>query len=115
MASDLHFIEYVCDQIRGAGAISFRKMFGDYAIYCNGKVIALVCDNQFFLKPTAGGRALMPKVVEGIPYPGAKPYFLIDEGLEDREEMMRLVRATEREVPAPKPKPKTRKPSKKTA
>jgi TfoX/Sxy family transcriptional regulator of competence genes len=111
MASDLHFIEYVCDQIRDAGAIAFRKMFGDYAIYCNGKVIALVCDNQFFLKPTAGGRALMRKVVEGIPYPGAKPYFLIDEGLDDREEMVRLVQATEREVPAPKPK--TSKPSKK--
>jgi hypothetical protein len=25
---------------------------GEYAIYCNGKVVALVCDNQLFVKPT---------------------------------------------------------------
>jgi DNA transformation protein len=62
MATNAEFIQYVCDQLRGAGAISFRKMFGEYAVYCNGKVVALVCDNQFFLKPTAAGRALIDNV-----------------------------------------------------
>jgi TfoX/Sxy family transcriptional regulator of competence genes len=103
MASDLEFVEYVCDQIGAAGAITFRKMFGEYAIYCNAKVIALVCDNQFFLKPTPGGRALIGNVVEAPPYPGAKQYFLIED-LDDREWVSSLVRSTEREVPPPKPK-----------
>ncbi|MGE5622672.1 MAG: TfoX/Sxy family protein [Bacillota bacterium] len=106
MASDPDFVEYVCDQIAGAGAISSRKMFGDYAIYCNGKVVALVCDNQFFLKPTDGSRAAVGRVVEAPPYPGAKPYFLIEDGLDDREWMANLVRITEREVPMPKPRKK---------
>lgn len=104
MASDPEFVEYVCDQITNAGTISFRKMFGDYAIYCNGKVIALVCDNQLFIKPTTGGRALIGSAVEAPPYPGAKPYFLIEDRLDDREWVSDLVRATEAEIPVPKPK-----------
>jgi TfoX/Sxy family transcriptional regulator of competence genes len=45
MASDLNFVEYVRDQINGAGEVSFKKMFGEYAIYYDNKVVALVCDN----------------------------------------------------------------------
>jgi TfoX/Sxy family transcriptional regulator of competence genes len=104
MSSDPSFVEYVCDQISGAGRIAFRKMFGEYVIYCDGKVIALVCDNQFFVKPTTGGRALIGTVTEGLPYPGAKPYFLIGDELDDREWVTQLVRVTAREVPPPKPK-----------
>ncbi|GAB3541634.1 TfoX/Sxy family protein [Noviherbaspirillum agri] len=109
MASEQDFVEYVCDQIASTGSVSFRKMFGDYAIYCNGKVVALVCDNQFFLKPTEAVRAKIGQVVEALPYPGAKPYFLIDEGLDDREWISSLVRMTEREIPLPKPKKKASK------
>jgi DNA transformation protein and related proteins len=104
MASDLEFVEYVCDQISAVGSIAFRKMFGEYAIYCDRKVIALVCDNQLFIKPTASGRSLIGNVVEVPPYPGAKPYFLIEDRLDDREWISALVRITEREVPMPKPK-----------
>lgn len=45
----------MCDQMRGGGDIPFRKMFGEYAIYCDAKVLALVCDNQLLVKPTAAG------------------------------------------------------------
>ena len=104
MASDVEFVEYVCDQISGAGLISFRKMFGEYTIYCNGKVVALICDNQFFLKPTQSGRSLLGRVVEAPPYPGAKLCFLVGDQLDDRDWFSNLVRATERELPAPKPR-----------
>jgi DNA transformation protein and related proteins len=104
MASDLNFIEYVRDQINGAGEVSFRKMFGEYAIYYDNKVVALVCDNQLFVKPTAGGRSLIEPVVEAPPYPGAKPYFLIGEQLDDREWMSNLIQLTASELPVPKPK-----------
>ena len=29
MASDLDFVEYVADQLSGAGGVTYRKMFGD--------------------------------------------------------------------------------------
>lgn len=113
MASDQTFVEYICDQIGGAGDVSFKKMFGEYAIYLDAKVIALVCDNQFFLKPTEAGRALLPTSTEAPPYPGAKDYFLIEEDLEDRDLMSRLLQATFSELPEPKPKKRKSQKSKK--
>ena len=105
MASDASFADYVCDQIGGAGPVSSRKMFGDYAIYCCGKVVALVCDNQLFVKPTEAGRAWIGNPVEAQPFPGAKPWFLIEDTLDDRPWITQLIRLTELETPAPKPKP----------
>ncbi|RKY80895.1 competence protein TfoX, partial [candidate division KSB1 bacterium] len=49
MASDLSFVEFVAEQMEDAGLITYRKMFGEYALYCNGKVTALICDNQLFV------------------------------------------------------------------
>lgn len=104
MASDQAFVDYVCDQIRGAGSISCRKMFGEYAIYCEGKVVALVCDNQLYVKPTVGGRSLAEPITEAPPYPGAKAHWLMGDALEDAVRMGQLIRITESELPAPKPK-----------
>ena len=104
MASDLSFVEYVRDQMSGAGVVSIRKMFGEYAVYCDGKIVALVCDNQVFVKPTATGRAKIGTVVEAPPYPGAKPYFLIGEQLDDRESITAIIRLTASELPVPIPK-----------
>lgn len=106
MASDLGFVEFVVDQMENAGAITYRKMFGEYAVYCEGKVVALVCDNQLFIKPTSAGNSYIGNVVEAPPYPGAKPFFLIAEQIEDKGWIGNLVRLTERELPEPKPKKK---------
>ena len=109
MASDLDFVEFVVDQMENAGVITYRKMFGEYALYCEGKVVALVCDNQLFVKPTEAGRAYIGNVVEAPPYPGAKPSFLIEEQIEDKDWISNLVRLTERDLPEPKPKKKRRR------
>lgn len=109
MASDLDFVEFVVDHIEGVGEITYRKMFGEYAFYCGGKIVALVCDNRLFVKPTEAGRAFIGEVVEASPYPGAKPAFLIEERLEDTEWLSGLLSVTEKELPPPKPKKKKRK------
>jgi TfoX/Sxy family transcriptional regulator of competence genes len=102
MASDEGFVDYVCDQMRDAGRVRFRKMFGEYAIYCDDKVVALVCDDQLFVKATPGGRAFIGAPVESPPYPGARPAFLIDDHIDEREWLSRLIEATARGLPAPK-------------
>lgn len=102
MASDPGFVEFVLEQLREVGDVSQRKMFGEHAIYVRGKVVALICDNQVFLKPTAAGRALLGEPVEAPPYPGARPYFVVGEYLDDPGFLGELFRATEREVPEPK-------------
>ncbi len=104
MASDENFVKFVCEQIASAGQVRYRKMFGEYALYCNEKVVALICDNQLFVKPTAAGRAFIGTVTEAPAYPGAKPAFLIDDKVEDAEWLSELIEVTERELPVPKKK-----------
>ena len=110
MASDRDFVEYVCNQIGLARELTHKKMFGEYALYLNGKVVAFVCDNQLYVKPTAEGRSVLRTVCERSPFPVAKPYFRIDEELEDRELLQRLLRATADALPTPRPKLAKRKP-----
>lgn len=111
MASDPDFLQYILEQLSGVHGLSHRKMFGEYALYVGRKVVALVCDNQLFLKRTEAGRALLDRPTEAPPFPGAKPYLLIDAALDDRELLSELFRVTETEVA--EPKPKKRKPASK--
>lgn len=104
MASDPAFVAYVAGQMAGAGELTRKAMFGEHAIYCDGKLIALICDGRAFLKPTPGGRALIPDAPEAPPYPGAKPCLVLDGLLADAATMRELAIVTTRELPAPKPK-----------
>jgi TfoX/Sxy family transcriptional regulator of competence genes len=104
MRHDNSFVTFVVDQMQDAGNVSCKAMFGGYAVYCNGKVVALICDDQLFVKPTASGREMMENVTEKPPYPGAKLYFLIEDKIEDSEWLSELIRVTAEEMPAPKRK-----------
>ena len=77
MASDQRNVDFILEQIAKAGTVSARKMFGEYGIYCDGKMAALVCDDQLFVKPTNAGRSHIGHVQEASPYKGAKPCFVI--------------------------------------
>ncbi len=104
MATDRDFIEFLEDQTGQTGPIRYRKMFGEYAVYFGAKIVALVCDNQIFVKPTQAGQEFLGEITEAPPYPGAKPYYLIDERFEDREWFCELLRITADSLPPPKPK-----------
>ncbi len=104
MATDPDFVKFVADQIDDTCEISYRKMFGEYALYSKGKVVALVCDNQLFIKSTEAGKSFIGDVVEAPPYPGAKLAFLIQDKIEDGEWLTQLITLTEEELPMPKPK-----------
>ena len=110
MASKKSNVDYILDQISNAGSVSARAMFGEYAFYCDGKVVALFCDDQLFIKPTKAGAAFVGDVKEGFPYPGAKPQMLISDGRwDDADWLAKLVRMTADELPTPKPKKKKAK------
>lgn len=105
MATSTNTIAFLLDQLSGAGDVSAKKMFGEYCLYLAGKPVGLVCDDQLYLKPTKAGQTLLQQVVEGSPYPGAKPHLLITaDQWEDAEWLCDLVRATAKELPIPKPK-----------
>ena len=103
MASNSDFVQYIIDQCSGAGEITFKKMMGDYCIYCDGTIFGLVCDNNLYIKPTYQGAAQLKEVVMRSPYPGAKEHFMIND-VDDRYYLTAIIKAT---IPAlPKPKSK---------
>ena len=109
MASDINFVLFIADQAGGAGEITYRKMFGEYVLYCDGKVVALICDNRLFIKPTEAGKKYIGRVTEAPAYPGAKLSYYIEDKFEDREWLGELVRITCDGLPEPKPKKKKTK------
>jgi TfoX/Sxy family transcriptional regulator of competence genes len=109
MANDLAFIEFVVDQIDPSCDIRFRHMFGGCTLYSHDKVVALICDDQLFVKPTEAGRSFIANVVEAPPYEGAKDSYLIGDKIEDSEWLTQLITLTAAELPAPKPRRKKKR------
>jgi TfoX/Sxy family transcriptional regulator of competence genes len=106
MASEQKFVDFIMDQIGLSEQVTFKKMFGEYGLYFGTKLFGLVCDNKLYIKPTQAGRAYIIDVVEASPYEGAKPIFLIEEQLDDRDWLRKLVTITVKELPEPIPKKK---------
>lgn len=104
MATGKVFVELVAEQAGLGPALTFRKMFGEYGVYLDGKVIAFACDNSLFVKAAQATAALTARLPQGPPYPGAKPYPIADELLDDPDALNALLQATARALPAPKPK-----------
>ena len=127
MASNPDFVEYIRGQLSGAGEITCKKMFGDYGVYCDGKIIGLICDNQFFLKKTDAGLDIIQPYIRLISFLFSQSESfdqgtislnililqiikqapsLADHFQKPSSGMARLVRATYEALPEPKPKKK---------
>ena len=109
MGTKQQIVDFILEQMAGVPDVTARKMFGEFALYSMGKVVALVCDDQLFVKPTDAGKSWIGTVTEGQPYPGAKPCFLIEgDQWEDGDWLSELIRLTAHALPMPKPKPAPR-------
>ena len=93
MASQQDFVDYVAEQLREAGAICSRKMFGEYGLYCDGIFFAVICDDQLFVKVTPAGEAAFPQLPKASPYEGAKDYIWVED-VDDRDTLTALTRLT---------------------
>ena len=101
MPSNANFVQYIADQCSGAGEITFRKMFGDYGLYCDGLFFGVVCDDRLFVKVTEDGAALLPDAPLRPAYEGAKPSIYV-ENVDDGDLLSALVKATCIELLQPK-------------
>jgi TfoX/Sxy family transcriptional regulator of competence genes len=84
--------------------VTSKKMFGEYALYLGDRVVAFVCDDTLFIKPTPGARAMLPQAEMGPAYPGSKDYVIAGDVLDDPDLLARVLRQVADETPAPKPK-----------
>ena len=78
MATTTAFVNYVCEQLNGIGAIHFRKMFGEYMIYVDDKPVVIVCDNTAYVKKLPCIEEMMGEAETGNPYKGAKEHYVLD-------------------------------------
>ncbi len=80
MATRKETVEFILGKLRGRGDFAARAMLGEYALYADGKVVGLVCDNLFFVKIGPASSELEGICEKGEPYPGAKPHYIVEEG-----------------------------------
>lgn len=102
MASDLDYVNYVVDQIKNHGNNTYKKMFGEYLVYSNGKPVVLICDNTAFIKMHDSVKPYLENAETGFPYKGAKEHYIID--VDDSELLTDVVTELEKSLPLPKPK-----------
>ena len=91
------------------GAVTYKKMFGEYGVYINGTIFALACDDRLFVKV----KHLEDSVVDELfgnreqPFQGAKGYSEISgDQMEDLDALELRVKTVMATLPAPKPKKK---------
>ena len=107
MATSKETIDYFLAQTAGAGSMRARSMFGEYALYCDNKVVGLVCDNQLFLKITPIADNYLDESHDASPYPNAKPWKLVpEERWEDKLWLADFIRETAKYVTIPVKKKK---------
>ena len=101
--------EFVLDQLDPL-PVRVRAMFGEYALYCDDKTVAFICDDTVLMKPTAVAEEVLGSETMMPAYPGSKMYYAVSgDRLENREWFQDLVQRTADVLPAPKPK-KPKKP-----
>jgi TfoX/Sxy family transcriptional regulator of competence genes len=80
MATAKETVKFILGKLRHEDRISAKQMFGEYGLYADGKVVALICDDRLFVKIAPASAELEKQCEKGEPYRGAKPYYIVDEG-----------------------------------
>ena len=104
MGTERRFVDYVLETAGLGARLVDKRLFGEYALYLDGKVVAFVCDNSIYIKPSQAVKNLTPDLPQGPPYPGAKDYPIADALLDDPDALRGLLVETAAQLPQPKPK-----------
>ncbi len=99
MASTQGYLDFIKEQLAGLEGVTWRKMMGEYLLYCRGKLVGGIYDDRLLLKPTPAALALLPDAPREQPYPGAKELLLV-ENVDDAAFLTRLIDALAAELPA---------------
>lgn len=110
MATKPETADFILSKLRDPKHFTTRAMFGEYALYADGTVVALICDDRLYVKILPESRELESQCEQGEPYPGAKPHYLVDEGqLSTLPNLPAILTAIAKARTRSKPKPRPRK------
>lgn len=88
MATNKEYLLYVLELLKEVKGITYKKMMGEYILYKDGIIFGGIYDNRFLIKKSKS--LLSYNLKEAIPYPSAKPMYIVDS--EDPEEINDLIR-----------------------
>jgi len=109
MSTTKETIGYILSKLGQTSVFRARAMFGEYALYANDKVVALVCDDMLYVKICPASSPLEGACEQDAPYPGAKPHYVVgEEQLDSLADLPNILIAIARSFP-----PKKKKTSKK--
>ncbi len=95
-------VDFILENLGGSD-VSVRKMFGEYALYCNGKVTAFVCDDTLFVKILPKNASLAAGLQTGPCYPGSKDYYIVPgDRAEDSHWLQDFIQTTATALPTKK-------------
>jgi DNA transformation protein len=105
MSTQKETIEFILQKLGHPRRFSTRAMFGEYALYADGKTVALVCDDQLYVKILPASKELEDVCEKDSPYPGAKDHYVIEEGeLSKLDQLPAILFAIADSLPAKKKK-----------
>lgn len=107
MATRKETAAFVLEQLGRPERFTVRAMFGEFALYADGKPVAFICDDRLFVKIMPESAALAKHCELAPAYPGSKDYYLVPEDsiTGDRQLPVVLLRMAE-VLPFPKGKAK---------
>ena len=79
MSTQPESVEFILEHLYPRSVFSTRAMFGEYALYAEGKVVGLICDDMLYVKITNESKELEEICEKHPPYKGASLYYLVEE------------------------------------
>ncbi len=103
MATQRATVEFLLKRLNDPKAFTARAMFGEYALYADGKVVALICDDTLYVKILPQSSELAETCEQASPYPGAKPHYVVSEDqLSEAPRLATILKEIARVLPAKK-------------
>lgn len=81
MATRKDTAEFILARLGLPERFTTKAMFGEYALYADGRPVAFICDDQLFVKILPESAALEALCERAPAYPGSKDHYLVPEAV----------------------------------
>jgi DNA transformation protein len=110
MSTQKETVEFILEKLGESKRFSTRAMFGEYALYADGKVVGLICDDQLCVKILPESAELENICDKDEAYPGSKKFYVVEESqLSQIPHLSEILLDIAKVLPVPKKKIKVKK------
>lgn len=107
MSTQKETVEFILEKLGEPKHFTVRAMFGEYALYADGKVVGLICDDQLYVKILPESKELEDICEKDEAYPGSKLYYVVEEVMLSKiKNLAEILINIAKSLPLPKKKKK---------